>query len=286
MALIKCRECGKDISDESKKCIHCGAPVIKTIECSECHKTYDLTTNTCPYCGKKNSSDLGIDVQTAKKNLKAGVKKHKVKFIVIGAVVLLLAIVGIVCAKVIPPLLVTVEEYLEQGDYEKALEKAHDEDEEEAVIIENFIARTSYEISDMLKDPDSFKLQHVYFDYDHEMVFEVVGKNSYGGNVTAYYDYRYSKDDKKYTLFVHLSSLEAESYSYYDNSTERLEKAIKNVVRETVKKMMNDKDKKIDDDVVDRVNKLFKKGQLRNVELLDEVTTLYPKDSGSDDDKV
>ena len=29
MALIKCPECGKDISDTSEKCIHCGFPIEK-----------------------------------------------------------------------------------------------------------------------------------------------------------------------------------------------------------------------------------------------------------------
>lgn len=29
MALIKCRECGKEISDSVKACIHCGCPLSK-----------------------------------------------------------------------------------------------------------------------------------------------------------------------------------------------------------------------------------------------------------------
>ena len=29
MALIKCPECGKEISDKSEKCIHCGFPLVK-----------------------------------------------------------------------------------------------------------------------------------------------------------------------------------------------------------------------------------------------------------------
>ena len=29
MALIKCAECGRDISDTSDKCIHCGCPIEK-----------------------------------------------------------------------------------------------------------------------------------------------------------------------------------------------------------------------------------------------------------------
>lgn len=33
MALIKCPECGKEISDKSDKCIHCGYPIKKTTTC-------------------------------------------------------------------------------------------------------------------------------------------------------------------------------------------------------------------------------------------------------------
>lgn len=32
MALVKCPECGKEISDNSKKCIHCGSPIKKKKE--------------------------------------------------------------------------------------------------------------------------------------------------------------------------------------------------------------------------------------------------------------
>lgn len=36
MALIKCSECGKEISDKAKTCIHCGNPIheerVKTMK--------------------------------------------------------------------------------------------------------------------------------------------------------------------------------------------------------------------------------------------------------------
>ena len=44
MALIKCSECGKEISDKSKVCVNCGNPIQKTIK-YENQKPYDeLTT--------------------------------------------------------------------------------------------------------------------------------------------------------------------------------------------------------------------------------------------------
>lgn len=35
MALIKCKECGKEISDKAKTCINCGCPLSETITSGE-----------------------------------------------------------------------------------------------------------------------------------------------------------------------------------------------------------------------------------------------------------
>lgn len=47
MSLIKCPECGKDISDKSKQCIHCGFS-LETIninkKCTISEKEYDLSS--------------------------------------------------------------------------------------------------------------------------------------------------------------------------------------------------------------------------------------------------
>lgn len=45
MALIKCPECGKEISDKSDNCIHCGFPLTKTKNkiCVINGKEYDLS---------------------------------------------------------------------------------------------------------------------------------------------------------------------------------------------------------------------------------------------------
>lgn len=42
MALIKCPECGKEVSDKSKVCIHCGYPLVN-LECVINGKIYDLS---------------------------------------------------------------------------------------------------------------------------------------------------------------------------------------------------------------------------------------------------
>lgn len=279
MALIKCRSCGEEISDTSKKCIHCGADIILEVECSECHKMYDNTTNICPYCGKKNTSNVSAGVNDIKKNIKKLFSKNRKKFVLFGFLALIVLIVAIVLRLVIPPMLITVEDYLETGDYLNAYKKAKNEEERNKVLLENLIAKISYEISESLKDPDSFKLSHVYFNNEDELVFEIIGKNSYGGNVTNYYDYRYDNDEKEYTLYVYLSSLDEENYYSWDSYDEKLEIIIKNAIRETIIELMNSEESKINYETIDRVNNLFKQKKLRDVQLIPYIKSFYPDDN-------
>lgn len=60
MALIKCQECGKEVSDQAKKCPNCSAKVIKPIvKCKECGTDIDKA-GKCPSCGAKVSKPMGI----------------------------------------------------------------------------------------------------------------------------------------------------------------------------------------------------------------------------------
>lgn len=65
MALIKCPECGKEISDKAEACPHCGISFktennravnkYETVLCPYCKKTYVKLKDSgdgCPYCGK------------------------------------------------------------------------------------------------------------------------------------------------------------------------------------------------------------------------------------------
>lgn len=53
MALIKCSECGKDISDKATTCIHCGCPIEKEekIFCIECGNELKTNDKVCKKCG-------------------------------------------------------------------------------------------------------------------------------------------------------------------------------------------------------------------------------------------
>ncbi len=69
MALIKCPECGKEISDQAKACPNCGCPINETDAkyCQYCGEKIDSDCIVCPKCGKQ--------VEELKAELK---KKHSV----------------------------------------------------------------------------------------------------------------------------------------------------------------------------------------------------------------
>lgn len=58
MALIKCRECGNEMSDHAKMCPNCGVE-NNIMFCPECDKQLSLKASMCPNCGcpiKKNKN--------------------------------------------------------------------------------------------------------------------------------------------------------------------------------------------------------------------------------------
>lgn len=57
MALIQCPECGKEISDKSQQCIHCGCPIEqKNTICNINGKDYNLSFILESYKGDTDSS--------------------------------------------------------------------------------------------------------------------------------------------------------------------------------------------------------------------------------------
>ena len=94
MALIKCPECGKEISDKAKICPHCGINLNEdpnnnthtNIVCPHCKKIFVGFKNNnpkCPYCGHK--------IVEQQKNLS---KKHKFGLIIGSMVIFLFFIWG------------------------------------------------------------------------------------------------------------------------------------------------------------------------------------------------
>lgn len=51
MALIKCSECGQNVSDRASACPHCGNPLTPKVLCEECGYELSPNDNICPQCG-------------------------------------------------------------------------------------------------------------------------------------------------------------------------------------------------------------------------------------------
>lgn len=56
MALIKCSECGKEISDKAKTCPNCGNAVTTYVKCSDCGEKFVSSDLSCSNCGCPNYS--------------------------------------------------------------------------------------------------------------------------------------------------------------------------------------------------------------------------------------
>ena len=53
--LIKCPECGQDVSDKANICPNCGTPIKKKF-CAHCGERIDVDCVVCPHCGKQVGS--------------------------------------------------------------------------------------------------------------------------------------------------------------------------------------------------------------------------------------
>lgn len=71
MAMIKCRNCGAEISDKAERCVKCGFAVNepRLICCKECGKVIDVTEEICPYCGCPNDK-FKVSVTNKSNNIK------------------------------------------------------------------------------------------------------------------------------------------------------------------------------------------------------------------------
>lgn len=99
MAIIKCPECGQEISDKAKKCIHCGKVFIEEetpeeIRCTECGAILSDNDEICPNCGcpverMDKSTDKPQEVRVS--SISVG---SKTKQLIIAVVIVLAICIG------------------------------------------------------------------------------------------------------------------------------------------------------------------------------------------------
>ena len=163
MAMITCPECGKEISDKSKKCIHCRKVLVEEVIpkkfCSECGKEVDISATECPYCG--------CPLDEEEKEVKQQKTKKIKKIIIPVAIIAIIAIIGVVAINI--------------------MKSSLNEDEQLAY-------QNATELQGMMRNPDSFKLYDEFFILKHHddngsvdytyTVFKYGGANGYGAITT------------------------------------------------------------------------------------------------------
>lgn len=75
MALIKCPECGKEISDKSKQCIYCGYPIEEYIQ-EQSNQLFDVTLNSLNLDNLNNKKDKENQTNVLFKQIMNYMNKH------------------------------------------------------------------------------------------------------------------------------------------------------------------------------------------------------------------
>lgn len=96
MAMIVCPQCGEQVSEKAKKCVHCGAILIpeEKKHCTECGAELEEGMTECPNCGCPVDDTIGHKEDKPQKVEVTGVKVTKKIKVIIGVVVVLLALGG------------------------------------------------------------------------------------------------------------------------------------------------------------------------------------------------
>ena len=275
-----CANCGATLEEGQEFCPKCGTPKKKKNVCAKCGAELQEGQEFCPKCGQKVGLAVDSNVSSAINQFNAGVDKANAKKkktpIIIGVVLVILVLAALAFKTVAPKIFINMEGYMEQGNYEKAYEKAKSDDDKLKVKAENAVAVQSAYSADNLKDPSSFSLRDAYYSestnddgmLSKQMVLYISGANSYGASVSSYWLYTWSNDENDWEYFCTVSDLSEEEYSKYDDEDEQIEKIVNNLGRISIKNCMKD-GLKLDKDSIKRINKMFEDDTLYDVDLLD-----------------
>lgn len=226
----------------------------------------------CPKCGKKCRCDVDSSLNSTGEHFpphNTPQKRRQAKAILIGVVAL---VVIVAIAAIFLKLFRPMNDYLAEGDYEKAYSIAS-ESEKNEVVKENIIAYISKDIPSMLKNPNSFELLDAWYDSTKRwIVLYVSGTNSYGGTVASYYYYTPERDGNGWELYCTVSDLEEDAIpevNYSDDFYDKFEIVIQNAAKSYISDVISDNSFKLGKNGIKNINHLFDEGVLNDVMLLD-----------------
>ena len=271
---IKCLNCGTTLQVEQEFCPKCGIRrgERKVILCAKCNSEIQIGQKFCPKCGERIKLENKTVISSVKNKYQRklkGINKKKLG-IIVGTIGILI-ILAFAFTKISPKIFISIDDLLAQGKYEEAYKKAKNE-EKENVYYENAIAYVSSEIIESYKDPSSFELREAWVDKaEKRIVLKTAGKNSFGGITFSYQYITYDKDEKKYEVYCSLSDLDEEKTYSFDNTSDKIEKILKNAARKTVKEIIQKDSCKVSSKIIDNINRLAAQKLLDTVIPLEEI---------------
>lgn len=270
---MKCLNCGTTLEDEQEFCPKCGIKKgeRKVILCAKCNSEIQIGQKFCPKCGERIKIENKTVISSVKNKYQRKLKGiNKKKLGIIVGTISILIILAFAFTKISPKIFISIDDLLAQGKYEEAYKKAKNE-EKENVYYENAIAYVSSEIIESYKDPSSFELREAWVDKaEKRIVLKTAGKNSFGGITSSYQYITYDKDDNKYEVYCSLSDLDEEKTYSFDDTSDKIEKILKNVARETVKEIIQKDSCKVSSKIIDNINHLAEQKLLSDVKPLEE----------------
>lgn len=273
-----CKYCGNEIVKNNDYCNHCGRDIYDEDKkhCTNCGKVLEANQTFCDKCGQKVSNVIIPKAVYDVKN-KFGKKK------IITATIALVVLVGVIITGVtfIPKLFIPYDTYMAEGDYQKAYNRAGD-DEKKLVIKENIAAIVASLTKESFKDSNSFVLREVYVEENMKnVVLKEQGSNSYGGTVSGYVWYQWDDKSAEFKSMGSCNNFETEEFYSWDDTDDKLEKLANNLVKSHVKTVISEKKLQMESAVAERINELNKNGKLESIKLLDETKAILEKEDNS-----
>lgn len=100
MAMMECPNCGEQVSDKAKKCVHCGTILIAEEKryCQECGAELEEGADVCPKCGCPAENVENNETQVPQQVEVTGVKiarKSKKIMAIVTVVLLIVALIAV-----------------------------------------------------------------------------------------------------------------------------------------------------------------------------------------------
>ena len=127
MALIKCPECGKEISDKSKACVHCGFPLdeytpepVDSIPVvSNDEVSLPVEENIAPITVVETPKT--VEPESSTENNTSTTPNHSLKYVIIAIVAIVIGWFAVNNLVLLPKKYTAAEQLLENGQYTEAI---------------------------------------------------------------------------------------------------------------------------------------------------------------------